>query len=273
MRRTNQLLQLKAARKEFAERYHRWAFTDARREADEDFPFVRRVRNQTAYRFLEMIETMNRGERLWLVTALAKRSYNVWPGHVPEVITPQDQILIKRYLEYDHGEVIPGLRARLPIVRDGKQKHLRLEGERFRFAKINRKALRRAIVEKLRNVCGGTLQGYGAGSSSYFESAVGPWILRTEFDTLSRFFHFRYSHCLMTAAGVTVAQNISLLQWLGIGQTSWELEDESKVDDAVDALGSICAHFLREAPSFLKGFDPPMVTPMGISVALRIQME
>jgi hypothetical protein len=142
---------------------------------------------------------------------------------------------------------------------------MRLEGEGFKLARINRKALHRTIVEKLRNVCGGTLKSYGAGSSSYFENAMGPWILKTEFNTVSRFFHFDYSHRLVTPTGVTVAQSISVLQWLGIGQTSWELEDESQVTDAVDVLGSICTHFLHEAPSFLKGFDPPMVTPMGIS--------
>jgi hypothetical protein len=265
MRPTSQLLQLKAARKEFAQRYHRWALLDARREAAQDFRFVREVRNQTVYRFLEMIEPMGRSERLRLVTTLVKRSYNVLPGHLPELITPEDELLIKRYFEYDHGEIIPGLRARLPIIRDGKHKRMRLEGEGFKLAKINRKALRRAIVEKLRNVCGGTLGSYGAGSS-YFENAMGSWVMRTEFDTSSRFFHFRYSHCLMTPRSVVVAQSISLLQWLGIGQTSWELEDESEVADAVDALSRICAHFLREAPGFLEGFDPPNVTPMGISL-------
>jgi hypothetical protein len=263
----NQLHRLKAARREFAERHHRWALADAKRETNQDLPFVRKIKNQTVYRFLEMIEPLGREERLRLLTGLVKRSYNVRPGHTPEIITPEEKLLIDRYSEYDHGEIFPGLRVRLPIVRDGKHKHLRVEGERFKLAKINRKALHGAIVEKLRNVCGGTLKSYGAGSSSYFESGVGSWIMRTEFTMGSKFWHFDYSHRLVTRMNIAVGEEISLLRWLGIGQTSWELQDESQVADAVEALGNICAHFLREAPGFLKGFDPPAVTPMGISVA------
>ena len=259
MRPIAQESQLRSVRGEFAERYYRWKFKDARRETKEDFPFVRRIKNQTAYRFLEMIEPMEKDQRLMLMTALVKRSHRFGLAHVAETITPEDESLIQKYFEYDHGEMISGIRARLPIIRDGKHKQMRIEGEDFKLAKIDQRALHRAIVERLRSVCGPKLEDYGSRSSSYFESTIGPWIMRTEFRTASKFWHFDYYHSLLTPRGLLVSQGMSLEHWLGLGgsQTCWRLEDESQVEDAVDALGAICEHFLFEASHFLQGFGPP----------------
>jgi hypothetical protein len=255
---SNRKALLRSAREEFAERYHRWALIDARRETDEDFPFVRKVRSQTAYRFLEMIEPMGKRERLELISALVKRFHMAGPVAASELITAKDQILITSYLEYDHGEITPGVSARLPILRDGKHKQLIETARPFKLAKINRKALHRAIVERLRGVCGQTVRDYGAGSS-YFESAVGTWIMRTEFSTCSKFRHLDYSHSLVTPGGLMVGQGLTLLRWLGMaGQTYWVLEDESQVEDAVEALGAICTHFLRVAGTLLQDFEPPI---------------
>jgi len=260
MRLTNrQASEWKTCQREFAERYHRWKFKDARRETEEDFPFVRRVRNQTAYRFLEMIEPMGKDERLRLMTALVKRSHNFGLAHVSEMITPEDESLIQRYLEYDHGEILPDIKARLPIVRDGRHKQMRVEGENFKLAKIDRRALHRMIVEKLRALCGPKLEDFGSRSSSCFQTTTGSWVITTEFRTGSKFWHFDYFHRLLTPNGLTVGLGMSLMHWLGLGgsQTCWQLAGESQIADAVDALGSICAHFLREAAGFLQGFDPP----------------
>ncbi|MBI1737955.1 MAG: hypothetical protein HYR58_01745 [Acidobacteria bacterium] len=260
MRLTNRAeTEWKAARQEFAERYYRWAIKDARRETEEDFPFVRRVRNQTVYGFLEMIEPMEMNERLRLMTALVKRSHNLGLGRLAETMTPEDESLVQRYWEYDHGEIIPGIRARLPIMRDGKHKRMRMEGERFKLAKIDRRVLHRAIIERLRGVCGPKLGKHGSRSSSSFESTVGSWTLTTEFSTGSKFWHFDYFHRLLTPGGLIVGLGMSLEHWLGMGgsQTYWELEDESQVERAVDALCGVCAHFLREAAIFLEGFEPP----------------
>ena len=250
---------LRSTRREFAERYFRWSLEDARREVEGDFPFLPRVRNQLVYRFLEMIEPMDKKERFELITALAKRSHPAGPVAASEVLTEKDQNLIAAYLEYDHGEVIPGVRARLPIIRDGKHKRMRVEGEGFKLAKIDRRALHRAISERLKNACGPKQGDYGSRSSSYFEKPVGFWIARTEFRTNSKFWHFDYSHCIMTSGGLIVAQGVTLLHWLGLGggQTLWELEDESQVADAVEALGEICEHFLRAVGPLLRGLDPP----------------
>jgi hypothetical protein len=256
---SNREARLGLARQGFAERYHRWKFKDSRRETNKDFPFVRRVRNQRIYRFLEMIELMDQQERERLMTALVKRSDRFRLAHTPETITAEDDSLIQRYLEYDHGEIIPGVRARLPIIRDGVSKRMRMEGEPFGRARIDRKALRQAIVEKLRPICGPKLENYGSRASSYFECNLGPWVVRTGFRMPSKFWHFDYYHDLLTPSGLIVGQGISLEHWLGLGgsQTCWKLEDKYQVDDAVDALGDIVAHFLREAAVFLKGFEPP----------------
>lgn len=249
----------KACRQEFAERYQRWKFKDGRRETEEDFPFVRRVKNQKVYRFLEMVEPMDKDERLRLMTALVKRSSRFGLARVAETITAEDESLIQRFLEYDHGEIVPGIRARLPIVRDGEHKQMRMEGDSLKPTKIDRRALHRAIVARLKPVCGPKLGDYGSRSSSYFETTVGSWIMTTEFRTASKFWHFDYFHRILTPGGLLVGLGMSLQHWLGLGgsQTCWKLEDESQVEDAVDALGAICAHFLREAELFLQGFDPP----------------
>jgi hypothetical protein len=248
---------VKGARKEFMERYHQWAFTDARREVHEDFRLVRRVRNQTAYRFLEMVEPMAKEEQLRLMTALVKRYHKAGLAPVPEDITPEDEGLIKRYREYDHGEIIPGIRARLPIIRDGRHKRIREVGEGLKTPKIDLKRLRKAIVERLRGTCGDKITHYDAGSF-YFETRICSWNVRTELNTSSRS-RLSYFHRLVIPTWeIIVGEGISLFHWLGLtGGTNWELEDDSQIDEMIESLTMICRHFLEETGALLEGFAPP----------------
>jgi len=249
--------ELKAVRREFAGRYHQWKFRDARRELDQDFPLLRTVRNPSVYRFLEMTEPMPKEERWQLMKALVKRFHNAGLAHVPETITPADQHLIKRYLEYDFGDIAPGVRAKLHFVRGRGQKHLRTQGENLNLATVDRTGIQRAIIARLKGICGETLGQY-SGADAYFQKRIGSWTMRTEFGTRSRFRHIDYSHRLISPGGMIVAQGMSLLQWLGIaGETTWQLQGESEIQDAVDALGTMCMHFLSEASHFLQGFEPP----------------
>jgi hypothetical protein len=258
MRATAQENQLRAVRSEIAERCYRWAAKDARREIEDDCVLLRTVKSQAAYRFLEMIEPMRKNERLKLVTALVRRFHIGGPASASRVSTAEDQLLIAKYLEYDDTEVLPGLRAKSLIIRDGGTKRLATGPTSSRVPKIDRAALHSAIVEKLRPVCGGKLVDLGPGSS-LFESPVGPWIVSTQFSTASRFRHFDYWHRIMVPEGIIVGEGISILRWLGIsGMSSWTLKNESEVEGAVADLAGICSHFLRSVPLLLRGIRPPI---------------
>ena len=249
--------QLSALRSEIAERCYRWAAKDAVRETEEGFPLVRKVKSQAAYRFLEIAEKLPKSERLKLVTALVKRFHMGGPASASTVTTPEDQHLITSYLEYDDGEITPGLKARLPIIRDGRNKQLASGPTSNRVAKMDRSALQRSLVEKLRAVCGNKLVDLGPGSS-FFESPVGPWMVSTQFSTASRFRHFDYWHRIMMPEGTIVGEGISILRWLGIsGMSSWTIKDETEIEGAVADVAGICAHFLQETPLLLSGLEPP----------------
>lgn len=257
MRPTAQENQLRAVRSEIAERCYRWAVKDARRELDDDCVLLRTVQSQAAYRFLEIIETMHKNERLKLVTALVSRFHMGGPASASRVLTAEDQLLIAEYLEYEDAEVLPGLKAKSLIIRDGGTKRLATGPTSSRVPKIDRAALHSGIVEKLRSVCGGKLVDLGPGSS-FFESPVGPWIVSTQFSTASRFRHFDYWHRIMVPEGIIVGEGISILRWLGIsGMSTWTLKSELEVEGATADLAGVCSHFLQAAPLLLSGLEPP----------------
>lgn len=249
---------LQLVRREFRKRYARWAFTDARREVSEDFPLVRCVKNQLVYRFLEMIEPLNQRDRLEVVAALVRRFHS--GGLMPSTrsFVTKDRDLVDRYLEYDHGEIIPGVRARLPIWRDGEEKRLLTPQNPYRLDNVNRKRLKAAIIERLRLVCGGTVTSYDA-RSFFFQTPVGPWIVRTEVSTGSKFRHFSYFNRITIPSKDAIIGELSLLHSLGIGgQTYWQLRGDHEIEESVGSLADICAHFFRNAGDILQGLRPPV---------------
>ncbi len=252
--------QLSAVRSEIAESCHNWAVKDAHREIVENCPLLRKVRSQAAYLILEMLEPLTEDDRLRLINALVRRFHMGGPDSAGKILTPEDKRLVAQYLEYDHDEILPGVRARVPILRDGSGKRLAQAETRFPLPRIDRSALHKLIIEKLREVCGGKPVNLGPGSS-FFETRVGPWIVSTQFSTTSRFRHFDYRHRIVVPGGIIVGEGISILRWLGVsGMTDWTLQDESEVECAVQDLSNICAHFLNAAPAILRGLKPP--TPM-----------
>jgi hypothetical protein len=254
MQSQNTEYELRAVRQEFANRFYQWQFGDARRENGADFPHVRRVKNHVVQSFLQMVEPMEEGDRVQLMTALVKRTHNQGLAHVAETITPHEESLIQRFKEYARD----GSMARGSSAPDRKEDSRRQARGRARSVEIDRKLLHKEIVGAFRDQCGSSMKQHGAGES-YFDSVLGSWSVRTEICTRSRFCHFDYFQRVMTTRGLIVGEGISLLHWLGLAgsQTQWILEGQSQVPDAVDALKNICAHFIREAAPLLQGFEPP----------------
>jgi hypothetical protein len=98
MKKTNQEPSLRDLRRQFAKRYYLWAISDAVSEAEQDFPFIRRIKSQSAYKFLEVANAVHRSERSGLLTALAKRFHKEGLAANSELITVQERNLITKFL-------------------------------------------------------------------------------------------------------------------------------------------------------------------------------
>ena len=217
---------------------------------------MRRVKKQLVYRFLEMIEPLNKRERTDLVAALVRRFHPGTLAPPSESFAVKERELLNRYLEYDHAEILPGIHARLPIWRDDQEKRLLTPQDPFRMAKVDRKKLKTAVVARLTPICGGNVGSYG-GNSFFFATSIGAWRVQTEIGTGSRLYHLRYRHRVMASSGHMIVCDLTLLRWLGIaGETYWQLSGDSEIGEAADSLADICAHFLNNARQVLSESTP-----------------
>jgi hypothetical protein len=233
----------------FEERYYEWALADAAREVEQDFPFIRRVRDDNAYKFLELIQPMTKAEKSHFITALSRRfRQSILTGI--ECISPEDKKFIRLFNESDYGEILPGIRGRLPITRYLGRKTLITRDEPLTLARINRKSLSQAAIEHLRSVLGDKGQ-FSGPLAWHCETQIGPIRVWTSLDAGKRLHHLSYLHHL-SDGDKRILNGVSTMKWLGISpQTDWQLGSDSEIDETAEALGIFCKHFVDAVRSIV----------------------
>lgn len=66
---------------------------------------------------------------------------------------------------------------------------------------------------------------------------------------------FGYDHAINAQSAVDLQSSVSILGWMGIGQTDWFDLDEEDYEEAAKCLVDVCTVFLNDVPKLLDGLS------------------
>jgi hypothetical protein len=230
------------AREEFAVRYYHWALEDAQREVREGFPFLKAIKDETSFRFLEIMETFQPKDQVLFALVLVKRAHPTAIEILGEYQTTEEKALINSYLNLMR---VPA-HAVLEI-----QQQIQLGNAQW----ANTRTLTANLKKELSNVFDTSPEKF-PGQSWWYKTPIGGWRVRTMVG-IGKFGHniLHYHHRLDVVNEMEWGGWISLLSWLGIGLTQWDLLTEPDIPTAAQTLAKLCKHFLQAMPSLLIDLD------------------
>ena len=229
-------------RNEFALRFYGWALRDARREFEQGFPFLNRIRSNVAVAFVDFVKKLPQDDWAIFRDALIKRTHHGALVLMGEKMMPTEEELLERFRA-----------AMLASTMDVEDLRGKMPTDERRAAN---KKLKKLLTEKLGTVLGESRENWGGGVWRYRSTQCG-WLFDTYVDLGGRF-QLRYDHVLSARDHVPLQSNISILTWMGIGQTSWAGMQESDIADAADCLAALCSHFVAALPQLLSGLSPKL---------------
>ncbi|HKV40075.1 MAG TPA: hypothetical protein VJX67_12745 [Blastocatellia bacterium] len=226
-------------RNEFSVRFYRWALQDTLREIAAGFPLVGLVKGSQAKSVIRFFESLSETDRIATARSLVKRGNPVGADLVTESLTKREELLIEQYMSRlfelsspYFGEIATPSRKR-----------------------ASRGALRAALKQVLPEVCGSIVHRDSAAIWVH-STPIGPWVVVTEVDTGGTPTQLSYHHYITLSSNPAdhlSAALVSLLGWIGIGMTEWDMLSASEEQDAAKALGVICQHFISAVPFLLDG--------------------
>lgn len=243
--------QFKGAAKEFQQRYRKWCLDESQAECIRNFGLTRLVRNDEGALFLDFIGTLFSIEtRQHFVTALCKRSC------CNEGLSSEEQQFIDKYVQFSRpsvvhstGKIVTSIRV-LPEQEALKRRFYRHRIEKDGIAKQLRSALRDEDRAHLGEII------VENASALWFEKKIAAMYVVTAFE-FSGWTQMRYLHTIHALPGAhpgtKIFTGISILEWMGIGQSAWSWLVPDDVPDAIRGVRKLCAHFFKAAIPLLEG--------------------
>jgi len=238
---------LQKAKTIFEERLYRWSLAEWRREINEGYPLLRRLKYSTARHVVLMMESFSKEHRWQMARALVKRFSPEGVHHCDEEFTEEDRRYIQMYLDMMEKAIWIEASQR-PIIALHPEPCL---------DKLKRKPFRKLLVQRLTPILGADYDHEGGLGWMAYETMVGPWKVRTSIDTGGRYHQLCYDHWILISERERLYEGASLLRWLGISsQTMWQELDNSEAEWAAESLVKIVKHFMDAVPKLLEGLSP-----------------
>jgi hypothetical protein len=231
------------AQAEFAVRYYRWARGEFRREIEQGFPVLKRLKTRPSSLCLHWMAKLTPENQLKFGDGLAKRFRKEALQSTGEGLDDWQKALIKRYT--DSTVSIPHPRGDLPDISAAA---LRLR--RKNMATLLKSHLAPVFNQEPKNLGGGTWR---------YTNAIAELQLETHLDFGGRSRLVEYSHNIVFSGYQLLVQFASVESWLGLaGGTSWShLDvDDSEAEGTAQLIAELCAHFLEVAPGLVDGLSP-----------------
>ncbi len=228
---------------EFAVRYYRWASGDFRREIQEDFPFLRRIKGRASLRLMAAMKSLQREEQMRFSTALVKRFHPQALAITGEYLTAEENELVQRYVD---SILVP--------TKEEQEIDRRIQAGTL-CLKLNKKELATLINRELQMILGSPSKVRGSREWWYLAS-IGDWNVHTNVNVAGRhLYQLDYHHRIGTVDhSCYLAQWATFLSWLGVSsQTTWDLLTESDTPEAVETLALLCSHFMQAVLDLLDG--------------------
>ena len=104
--------------------------------------------------------------------------------------------------------------------------------------------MRAALSKELFPILGNSVQSF-RGNVERYSTPVGKWKLHTWVDTGKRYSQFSYNHTVTARQNVDLTEGMSILVWLGIAPTDWDLlTNDADIRSAAKLVAELCAHFI-----------------------------
>ena len=234
---------LQPVRDQFLVRFYQWARKDMVRESREGFPFVRRIANPAASRFLEFAISLREPDASAFYSGIVKRAHRRAVELLREFPSPEEMSLLEQYRNYIRS-VPPAALPRSP--------------------RTSRTKLRKALLSGLAPLLGSPVEISSDGAIWMYHTPIKCWGLRTNIDTGGNRLA-GYWHTIVAREPVFLHDHVSVLSWLGIGQTDWIQAREEDYAGMAECIVELHAHFSKAAARLLEGLshDLPELEPRG----------
>lgn len=236
----------------FLQGYSDWCLRECRAECVRNFRLLGLVRNDQAASFLDYVWTLPSSEaREQFVVSLCKRScYDA-------ELSAEEKQAIEKYIKFGMPDVLHSSGEIASSVRMGPdQQALR---ERFYQRKITNQAVSKQLRKALRKASGSVLGKVIRDNNSalWLEKQVGSVYVVTAFE-FGGWTQMKYLHTVFTSPGAepgtSILSGISILRWMGIGESTWSWLIDDDVSGAAQSVINLCEHFFDEANLLLHGF-------------------
>jgi hypothetical protein len=227
-------------RDQFAVRFYRWSVETTIREVSEGFPLVGLVNGQLARSVIDYFYSIRDADKMSAARRLVKRSHPRGAELCGESMTDAEKGWYEAY------------RLKVSELSSAYLNEIVLPSRK----RANKRALRAAVKAVLPAICGDIVQRDSA-SLWVHARAIGTWTVLTEVDLGGSPIQLSYHHYIARSTNDAdrLGGLISLLVWMGISMTEWDLVSESEESSAAQALGRICEHFMNAVPSLLDGLS------------------
>jgi|SRR5579864_7759062 len=235
---------LQPTRDEFLVRFYRWSADFSRSEFGKNFPTISRIKSPSVQKLISFARSLIRTDRLLLCSALLKRGHQRAVELLEDFPSPEEEVLFERSREARLAYV-PGI-------------------DEAQYGAIIRRPskgpLRKILLERLAAVLGEP-QMIGSGREEWtYSFPVRRWTVRTWIDTGGAR-SFGYDQAINAQPTVDLQSSVSILGWMGIGQTDWLDLTEEEYEHAADCLAEVCLVFLRDVPKLLEGLSHDLPEP------------
>jgi hypothetical protein len=232
-----------ARQKEFTLKFYRWALKDAQREYSEEFPLLRRIKSTVILDYVDFVSKLSPDEKRILRVGMVKRVHAEGALLAGDKLTEREDELIERYLKrnIEHDRLLGPVR----VASEAAAKRWEKLSSGSKEYQIDRQKLRAALKKGLSPTLGERIETFGSNLEWAYPTPVGRWTVYTWVDTGGRLAQLSYHHTVSLAPHVYLVERTSILSWLGIPGTYWDLMTNADIPHAVESVALLSSHFIK----------------------------
>ena len=237
-------MDLPEAYRVFRQRLYQWAVADSHREVGQGFPLLDTIGNSKVSSLLRLMAPLTVDERTALTDALVRQAYRSVLSEMGIPLTPEDRENIQKYKSFHTTRLSGGTLISAPAP---PAKRL-----------ISKTRMLGLINKSLFPVLGVDTSPVGKGVTC-FTTPIDNWVMKTFVGVHSKgvagVYYYHVLDRLDRPLGFeSRLQMISVMIWLGLGQTEWTLSSASPYA-IVASLAAVISHFTEAVPTLTGGLD------------------
>jgi hypothetical protein len=239
-------MNLEKAKIEFATRMYWWSQKEIEREVLENFPTLKRVKSSSSLRFLQWMDSMDKGKQLHTMKVLSQRSYR-------DIISLDGKEIDEDELETMISDYRKNTQKESPYEQLRWQSLLKKENT----FKVNKRHFGKILRNTLDQHLGTVDKERGDWDQWYYVKKFGNWDIVTYLD-VGGHRDVEYEHKVaIWGKRIILDDSISPLIWLGIGTTMLDIlrNDDKELQETAQVILDYSNYFFDVVPKLLSGIE------------------